>query len=330
MSEPANTNDSKTPAPPKKVVVKGPKWPGLTFTDALAKAKTIYNHEKRNATTAEVMLGHLGVKAGTGRANRILASLRAYGLVQRQTGGNYVISDKAWRMIVVLQDDSPERQQLIREAALSPSLFKEILAAYPDELPSDATLRQYLLLNKGFNENSVSPFLEIFKAALAIAKTGSSDYTPDDLGDENTEDEEDDQMHQQPSTPARPKEPTFGAGISPIEPRKLTDFRRLTELSFKLSRDSDAKITIYGEASQEAIKKLRALLELSEDTFPTKAEIERPKARLATWRNKDHDQPVTITGDLGEKDGKRYFAAKETDTGIPEDELEFEDVARNG
>src|SRR5438046_1693739 len=140
MSEPATTKDSKTPTPPKKTVVKGPKWPGLTFTDALAKAKTIYNHEKRNATTADVMLGHLGVKAGTGRANRILAALRAYGLVQRLAGGNYKISDKAWKMIVVLPDDSPERQQLIREAALSPSLFKEILAAYPDELPSDGTL----------------------------------------------------------------------------------------------------------------------------------------------------------------------------------------------
>ena len=46
--------------------------------------------------------------------------------------------------------------------------------------------------------------------------------------------------------------------------------------------------------------------------------------RKAVWRNKDHDQPVTIIGELGEKDGRRFYAAKETTTGIPDDELEFE------
>jgi hypothetical protein len=48
--------------------------------------------------------------------------------------------------------------------------------------------------------------------------------------------------------------------------------------------------------------------------------------RKAIWRNKDHDQPVTIIAELGEKDGRRYYAVKETTTGIPGDELEFEDA----
>ena len=51
-----------------------------------------------------------------------------------------------------------------------------------------------------------------------------------------------------------------------------------------------------------------------------------PSPRKAVWRNKDHDQPVTIIGELGEKDGRRFYAAKETTTGIPDDELEFEDA----
>ena len=102
----------------------------------------------------------------------------------------------------------------------------------------------------------------------------------------------------------------------------------MTELAFKLSKESDARIIIYGDASQEAIKKLRALLELSEDAFPTKAELY--PSRVATWRNKDHDQPVTIVGELGEKDGRRFYAVKETTTGIPEDELEFDDAKVKG
>jgi hypothetical protein len=47
--------------------------------------------------------------------------------------------------------------------------------------------------------------------------------------------------------------------------------------------------------------------------------------RKAIWKNKDHDQPVTVTGELGEKDGKRFYSIEESSTGVPEDELEFED-----
>ncbi len=85
---------------------------------------------------------------------------------------------------------------------------------------------------------------------------------------------------------------------------------------------------IYGDASQEAITKLTALLDLQKDTFPTQKELEAP--RLAIWKSKDHDQPVTVTGEMGEKDGRRFYAVKETSTGIPEDELEFQDAKAKG
>jgi len=275
MAEQPKTADSNAQGRSKKTIVKGPKWPSLTLPEALAKAQIIYNHEKRNPTTTDVMTGHLGLKAGTGGANRVIAALRAYGLVQRQPGGNYHISDRAWRILVALPKDSPERDQLMQEAALSPPLFKEIVALYPDELPSDATLRSHLLLNKGFNENSVSRFLEVFKAALAIAKNGSSDYTPDDSGDD-TEDEEDIQVqHQQNPAGAPPvlRSPTkqelarmfqHGGGIIPMEGK---------ELRFNISRDSEAQVIFKGPVTQEAIDKLAKMLELQKDTFPTTAEL---------------------------------------------------------
>ena len=44
--------------------------------------------------------------------------------------------------------------------------------------------------------------------------------------------------------------------------------------------------------------------------------------KQATWRNHDHDMPVTITGFMGERDGVKYYQSS-TGTGIPENELEF-------
>jgi hypothetical protein len=64
------------------------------------------------------------------------------------------------------------------------------------------------------------------------------------------------------------------------------------------------------------------LLDLSKDAYPTKAELVQP--RRAVWRNKDHDQPVTVTGEAGAHDGRRYLKIEGSETGVPEDELEFE------
>jgi hypothetical protein len=139
-----------------------------------------------------------------------------------------------------------------------------------------------------------------------------------------------------------PKETSFGTGTEiPIDPSKIRLFtgdgrpigaRKTTELAFKLSRGSEAKVTIYGDASQEAIQKLRALLELQEDTFPTSEEIAaQGNYRSAVWRNKDHDQPVTITGELGPgPDGRKYLKIAESQVGIPEDEIFFEDAKAKG
>ena len=46
--------------------------------------------------------------------------------------------------------------------------------------------------------------------------------------------------------------------------------------------------------------------------------------REAIWHNADHDEPVTVTGSLGERDGIEYFSIKGSSTGIPATEIEFQ------
>ena len=41
----------------------------------------------------------------------------------------------------------------------------------------------------------------------------------------------------------------------------------------------------------------------------------------AIWRNRDHDEPVTITRYAGERDGIDYYHIEGSSTGIPETEL---------
>lgn len=55
-------------------------------------------------------------------------------------------------------------------------------------------------------------------------------------------------------------------------------------------------------------------------------DTEPSEKKRAIWRNREHDEPVTVTHELGEEAGTKYFAVAESGAGIPEDELVFANV----
>lgn len=70
---------------------------------------------------------------------------------------------------------------------------------------------------------------------------------------------------------------------------------------------------------REALAKLFQDLEAKEQ-FP----------RKATWKNIDHDETVTVTGELGLVDGKKFCSINESNAGICEDELVFDEERKPG
>lgn len=277
----ANENGASKGEHPKKQIIRSPKYPIITLPDALNKAKIIYNHDKRAGTTAEVIYSHLGFKKKTGPAGRILSALRQYGLLDRK-GNTYHISDRAWK-IFILPEGDPEREKLIRDAAIRPLLFKELVAQYPDGLPSDATIRSYLIIHKGFNENTVSQFLKVFKAALDIAKPFEEGYTTDASDVEDDEDTEEDE--QEMTTPAAEMRGQGGRSSappryssSPSNPAGQTPLPA-DGFQFQISERS-VNVLFNGLVTQEAIKKLIKYLEISVDDFPTKKELEQARSRI--------------------------------------------------
>lgn len=310
---------------------RSPGYPIITIDDAITRIRQIYQQDRRAYTTYNAILEHMGYKTGTGTgrsgtSGRVVAALRQYGLLD-ENDGQFRVSDLGFRMLN-LPDDSEERVELTRQAALRPPIFRKLLAHYQGEIPSDAALRSHLVLNEGFNPDSVDQFIRVFRRTIDIANPSSDDYT---AGEESEETElpftgGKPAVQQPPPTASKgqgtftppPPTPPLGQPLAPGE----------SVLVFKISRDSEARVIFNGQVTQEAIDKLAALLNLSKDSYPTKAELEQP--RSAVWRNKDHDQPVRVTGELGEKDGKRFYAVEGNSSGIPEDELEFTDSQAKG
>lgn len=260
--------------PPKKKMVRSPNSPSLSLSDALAKAKLIYDVEKKIPTTPEVMLAHIGYeKPDSGPAGRAFSALRQYGLVTEVEQNKFRISDSSFRYFELPADD-PEKQAILREAALKPALFREIINRHKDGvLPSDASLRSYLVLEKSFNPNTVEDFIKVFRQTIAVAKPFDGGYTEPSDEDKGKEAKQPVITPTPPKLPVNPRERVFGA-----PPVTDSDRQAVAEWSLNLSRDSDARVVIYGRPSQEAIDKLSKFLELQKDTFPTKAELEAPRA----------------------------------------------------
>jgi hypothetical protein len=281
--------------------------------------RTIYQHEKRTPTSAVVIAAHIGFAKFTGPAGRVLSALKQYGLLE-ETDGKFRVSDAAYKILMVA-DDSPERNDYIRKAALKPVLFRELLTHYKDGLPSDATLREYLIFEKQFNPASVDQFIRILKATIELAKLDDESYT----GEEETEDGE--RGIEPMETPARPlHKPANGQVIPPPPPSDQRLAPGETEIKLNVSQASQARIIFNGQVTQEAIDLLVQMLNIQKLTFPKEAAIARLQPRRAIWRNKDVDQPVTVIDGAGSRDGRRYVMIEESATAIPEDEVEFEDA----
>lgn len=324
---------------------RSPNYPAINLSEAIDCARRIFAQEHFHKASDETIAQDLGYTGLNGRSIGIISALKKYGLLV-QEGDGFRISEDA-QAILEFEPSNKERRDAIYKAAFMPNLFHDLYEEFGDTLPSEGNLRQFLIKRK-FHPEKANDVVQIYRDTLELVTEAERVHY--DAKRQKEPPMREAQRAQPSAMPAAGmgQSPTgspyvgsdqrsFGTGTEiPVDTSKfrlMTEdgrplaFRKATELAFKLSRGSEARVTIYGDASQEAIQKLRALLELQEDTFPTNAEIAaQGNYRSAIWRNKDHDQPVTVTGELGiGADGRKYLKIAESQIGIPEDEIEFED-----
>lgn len=244
----------------KKNIKRSPMYPYITYSDAVSKARLINKHERKNSTTANVIYNHLGYQKKTGSSGRVLAALKQYGLLEEKSG-QYKISDKAWRLFN-LPDESEEKTIIEKDFAMRPRIFREIIAKYPDGLPSDATLKSYLVLEKEFNENSVEHFIRVLKSAIEVAKPFDNGYNQTDESF-NSGDEEDRSGGEE----AMNGIPNVDKGVSGSgkNPPPLVDGTRVT---IDIPSEGEIKISFTGDVNTRTFQFVNGILDLQKKTFP--------------------------------------------------------------
>lgn len=159
---------------PAKHKHRSPNHPVLDLREAIEKVaklqKTYGTHAVPLATFCKAFNY---VMNGSG-ANQLLAALKAYALVNVSGKGDsrkIAVSPTAERIV----RGAPDRQKLIREAALEPAIHKEVWEHYEQsgDLPHDDILRQYLVWERPegqrFNQDTVDAFIARLRSTLGYA-----------------------------------------------------------------------------------------------------------------------------------------------------------------
>lgn len=194
------------PEAKKQAHHRSPSYPVLNLERALDKARAIYNADKRSFTSRAVILQHLGYKdEKSGVGNRELAALRQYGLLEEKSG-QYRVSDLAYA-ILFLSEGSEDRRSKMTQAALSPSIFKELWGKYGAEA-SDPTLKDFLIHSRNFNPSFVDDVISTYRSTISFAKPTGVAYTGD-------QEESEEEMPETPAQPDPPKDPLMKPKLPP-------------------------------------------------------------------------------------------------------------------
>lgn len=173
---------------------RSPSYPGIDLETAIERARVLRAREGRNAAPVDAILHHWGYRPASGMGMVALAALKKFGLLEDQgvgTARKAKLTDLALTILLDEREDSPQRMEAIRSAALRPPIHAELWEESGEQLPSDQNLRYKLRRERGFTDSAADQFIRQFRSTLAFAGLTDSDsmgeYRSDKPSDRNGE-----------------------------------------------------------------------------------------------------------------------------------------------
>lgn len=256
----------------KRARTRSPAYPSICLEAAIERAQVIYRNENRNAAHVDVIIGHWGYEQGSSNGLRAIAALKQFGLLEeegKKENRQVRLSRLALDILIPHEDGDPSQRQAIREAALRPPLHCEIWDKYKGQLPSDAALRRYLLIDRNFNDAAVDPFIRQFRETVAFADLPNEDIIM--AG-------EDDEMERKPGWGEKMAGPTQDTSLAKDKtPPKGAGAAWPTDgpyISFPLRGGNVMEIRLRSRVSRKDFERIKTLLDLSEDSLVQENEFD--------------------------------------------------------
>ena len=253
--------------------VRSPNYPVLSLGEAITRAQTVFERENTHPADREVIARSLGYGGLNGASLGVISALIKYGLLEQD--GDQLRVRPAALDILVHQTGEPERVAAIQKAAFTPALFSELYDLYGDRLPSDHSLRAYLV-KKGFNPKTVDGVIRSYRDTISFLENeaGQSSAESDDIPDHE------DAMTQTPPAPER-QAPTFKAPPADVPPPARDPNAK--SFLYGLSPGVDAEVTLRGPFTIEDLELLRDYIELQERGMRRALEREQAQHQITDY-----------------------------------------------
>jgi hypothetical protein len=151
---------------------RSPAYPFIPMEKALSQAKALYDREGRYSVPMASAFKAWGYGEKSSGGRQTLAALKYFGLIEVEGEGDkrkIRVSERALRIILDEREDQTERRRLIRELALLPPIHQQLMEKFQQGLPSDATVRHYLVFEARYNEEGAAELLAEFKETAGFA-----------------------------------------------------------------------------------------------------------------------------------------------------------------
>ena len=157
---------------------RSPAYPAISLASALQKAEVLRKEAGKNPMHVDTVLDVLGFKPKSGGGMATLSALLKFGLLVDEGTGDTRRARLTQSALDILLDDrpdSPEKASKLKEAALAPTIHRELWDRYQGAIPGDTTLRVYLRRDRDFGDGAANELIKEFRETIAYAKLGETD-----------------------------------------------------------------------------------------------------------------------------------------------------------
>jgi len=242
------------------VKVKSLNYPSLSLPEALLKIKLVYEQECNQAMDKEsiaLAMGYTGVDEASTNA---ISALNKYGLLTNISPSLFKVSEDA-ENIILLPKGHPDRIRALQNIAFSPYLFDKLHQAFGEQLPGDNILCSFMI-KMGFSSKTIDNVIYAYQETLKFIKEEEASVLVELKGSKSL------QKGVGPTCFIEDNNCSNLINVNITRPPSLEPLGEM--LSYRIAADCSARIQFDGPVTQEAIKKLVALLELNADVFPKK------------------------------------------------------------
>lgn len=147
--------------------MRSPNYPNISLPAAIKQIEKSFAANRRNQMDRNSAAISIGYSGQSGAADKTIATLTQYGLLEKAGKGEVRISQLAVEILHPTNDQV--RRQAINSAAFRPQVFADLRERFPDGHVSEATLLSYLV-REDYQNRAIRPITKSYLETCAFLR----------------------------------------------------------------------------------------------------------------------------------------------------------------